>query len=256
LSSEPNIPLISASPTATIDSKKRKRGIVDESNPKLREFLEVMKPGSKGLEILSGEALPASDVIIPTAIEEDESDGEYEILPTRPEKRQMTDTDGPIGFSGEEGSSPKLEDQIPNHPPSEVPSVTPHPEIPLSADDDDWLRSRTNRVLDLIDDEEMISSNPPQPRPVSDKTSETPSHDSNEPLPANEGVKKKRSESIKPKEVESVNNGSEVKNEGDTALATIRQTARLFLRNLSYQVTDDHLRRHFEQFGNLEEVRW
>src|ERR1700761_2871132 len=61
--------------------KKRKREDIDDSDPRLREFLQVMQPSrTQGKDILE-------DQFANNEIPEDDSDGEYELI--QPHKRKQ-----------------------------------------------------------------------------------------------------------------------------------------------------------------------
>lgn len=86
----------------------------------------------------------------------------------------------------------------------------------------DWLRGRTSRTLDLLDPDEV--------RIRQDEDDD----------PAEDAVEQVQEEA---------DNDS---NTNDT-VATV-PNARLFLRNLAFSITEQDLRRHFEQFGKVQEV--
>ncbi|TVY14315.1 Multiple RNA-binding domain-containing protein 1 [Lachnellula arida] len=207
---------------------KRKRSDVDEEDPKLKEFLEVMQPASK----VKKWATEAGDdtnkpplKIQAIEVPEAESDDEYESVPKKSR------------------SSPK--------PPAPVPVPTqavveaPAEDKPMvdisaiDATDEDWLRSRTNRVLDLMDPEDI-----------------TPVQSSKN----NVEVVKATDEPIideKPDEPEEQFEGFEDEEENpkpDLFRDAIAANGRLFVRNLPYTATEEELRKHFEQYGTLEEV--
>ena len=115
--------------------------------------------------------------------------------------------------------------------------VEDHPErIAPNTTDEDWLRSRTNRLLDLMDPDEIgaaaTGAVPAEPAVVAEaQPDETPDHEE----PAEEVIEE---DSDKP----------------DPTIEAIKATGRLFVRNLPYTATEDDLREHFAPFGSLEEV--
>ncbi|KAF6820728.1 Multiple RNA-binding domain-containing protein 1 [Colletotrichum sojae] len=240
-------------------AKKRKREDLDESDPKLREFLQVFQPGKRSA---ANEML---DLVDPTAaaaeekklLEGGESDDEYEAIPARPEKRQMREA--PQAGQRLAEPLPDKDEAMPDAAP--VPVSAPEAiqeEAPASTvnkaatSDDDWLRSRTNRLLDLVDDDEVLQ--PPAQQDMGETVGgtsggnhEVTAEDSEEPKPDTEtGTAPAPKDAPAPseKKVE----------EADDTLATIKRTSRLFVRNLAYSVTEDDLRTHYEQFGELQEV--
>ncbi|WYZ44325.1 hypothetical protein EsH8_VII_000761 [Colletotrichum jinshuiense] len=228
--------------------KKRKREDLDESDPKLREFLEVMHPGKHSAD-------ETSDVMGIAAVKEqkkllkdDESDDEYEAIPGRPEKRQMREAP-----KGDEHPEPLLEEDEAMPDAAPVPESTedvPQEQAPANAaaTDDDWLRSRTNRLLDLVDDNEVLL--PPVQQDSGETVGSAPADQPKEPAKSPEKPKTKTEGGAVAKDTPAPSE----KAEEDGALATIKRTSRLFVRNLPFSANEGDLRAHFEQFGELQEV--
>ncbi|KAJ4998126.1 Multiple RNA-binding domain-containing protein 1 [Colletotrichum sp. SAR 10_66] len=242
--------------------KKRKREEVDESNPKLREYLSVFQPGKKSA------ADEMADMMAPAAVKEQkklledgESDDEYEAIPARPEKRQMREAQ-----KGDQRPAEPLPEK--DEPMPDAASVAdPEPDatqeegaVPAAGvnnnaatTDDDWLRSRTNRLLDLVDDDE-VPQPVPQPSAQRDNQETVGSASAvnhEEPVEPSE-----KAETESPAGAGDAPAPSEKKaaEDEDDTLATIKRTSRLFARNLAYSVNEEDLRAHFEQFGELQEV--
>ncbi|KAG3175956.1 hypothetical protein PC129_g25563, partial [Phytophthora cactorum] len=73
-------------------TKKRKRDEPDASDPKLREFLQVMKQGREGaLDNVANTDVGDLSVLPGTAVPEEESDDEYEQIPAPREKQRRID---------------------------------------------------------------------------------------------------------------------------------------------------------------------
>ena len=211
---------------------KRKRSDVDDADPKLKEFLEVMQPASKPKTwATQGEDDPALEP--PTkmqAIEvpEAESDGEYEAVPKKPRKT----------------SPPKATIQ------TELVAVSSIMERPTEGDeavvapaapdatDDDWLRNRTNRLLDLVDPEELVHS-----RVEANANESTVAETTTDEPVTNEEP------SIEEEEFEGFED-----EKPDPVIEAIKSNGRLFVRNLPYTASEEDLREHFETFGTLDEV--
>ncbi|KAF9875895.1 pre-rRNA processing protein [Colletotrichum karsti] len=240
------------------DNKKRKRQEIDESDPKLREYLQVFQPGNKSS---ANEMLDVMDDVAAAKkqkklLEDGESDDEYETIPARPEKRLMREA--PKGDHPAE-PLPEKDEAMPDAAP--IPGPTPDASQEEAApaavnnnaatSDDDWLRSRTNRLLDLVDDDEVPQ--PPAQQDSGETVGSTPALNHEGPA---EGSEKPKSETEAGAEAEDAPVPSEEKpaKDEDDALATIKRTFRLFVRNLAYTVREDDLRDHFEQFGELQEV--
>jgi multiple RNA-binding domain-containing protein 1 len=218
---------------------KRKRDEA-EQDPKLREFLEVYQPPSKNSIWANGDGqsgqatvAPAEETVPEIAVSEDE--GEYQVIAKRSKLSEPTPTPAvpeltPIETEPEVAGIDEVMQDVQEAPAAEQGAVS----------DADWLRSRTNRVLELVEDDEMR----PIIAPVT--TALTP---------------QATVEPVTPHVVEAApepHPQSPAQDEHDAAQAEedkIRVTGRLYLRNLSFDVTEDELREQFSKHGELEEVR-
>ncbi|KAG9241399.1 hypothetical protein BJ878DRAFT_230982 [Calycina marina] len=208
--------------------QKRKRTEVDHADEKLKEFLEVMQPVTKSK---AWAAKSMEDSEPPTKIQaielpEAESDGEYESIPTKERAK----------------SPPKQSAPIPSPPvpsPVGVPIQASDPAVETSGasvSDDEWLRSRTNRLLDLVDPHTVQGATPTAMASVAtEEQTMKPSDTAHEEIP-----------DIEPEEPEEETT--------DPTIEAIKSSGRLFVRNLSYTATEQDLREHFERCGALEEI--
>ncbi|OTA87862.1 hypothetical protein M434DRAFT_80872 [Hypoxylon sp. CO27-5] len=219
------------------NTKKRKRDGLDESDPKLQEFLNVMQPTKASTSKIHGIGPDATEEP-PTkylAVDEGASDDEYEVVPSRRKKTQPPENMQP---------STTVANKINSQPQAEMDVME---ESPAAATDDDWLRSRTNRLLDLVDDEDIA--------PAAALSTDLPA------IPSNQ-------EEEQPEVVDATVDEDQVMNDPDPesdlgesdaetkdeALETVRKTKRLFVRNLPYSATEDDLRSYFKRYGDVEEV--
>lgn len=106
--------------------------------------------------------------------------------------------------------------------------------------DSDWLRSKTSRLLGLLDENEQETFAPPAAA-----TNPTPIIDSN--------VEKLEAESPEKPAVSDLAKAPTAA-EVDTNIENIRISARLFVRNLSYETKESELEPVFSPFGKIEEV--
>ena len=142
---------------------KRKRSDVDESDPKLKEFLEVMRPKSKS-KTWNTEETQAQDVEEPPRkvqameLPEAESDSEYEMVPKKSKNKQLT----PITYAPPVVVVPIAEAEPLETGEAEIQGELPQASGGLGATDDDWLRSRTNRLLDLVDPTDIAVKTVPE----------------------------------------------------------------------------------------------
>lgn len=223
------------------NSKKRKREDLNESDPKLREYLDVMGKGqtsSSKLEGIMGQPAGGTDLDIPMVTVEEESDGEYEEIPAHKSKRQK-DVSAVVPSTvipTEQAAEPSTAE--PPQPGAEDAASTAQG---ADATDDDWLRTRTNRLLDLVDPDDLdlapVPVRPVQPVQAS-KPSISEDVDMDQASPSLETIDEPVAEQI----------------EDSSTTGQIRRTSRLFIRNLPFKATESELRHHFAKYGEVEEV--
>lgn len=209
----------------------------------MKEFLEVYQPPSKTNIWTNGdtqgvEAPTADDAVPEVAVLEDESDDEYQVIakkpktdsapdPSIPKEQPVVEDEPMVGLDEVEARQDDILDK------SGEPAGDQGP-----VSDADWLRSRTNRVLELVDDDDVPMAQPSTVKQSSPKPQveqpESPVAAREQPAPAAE----------KPVVVEP----------SDDEENKIRETGRLYLRNLHYEVSEDEIREQFTKHGTLEEV--
>lgn len=123
------------------------------------------------------------------------------------------------------------------------------------ATDDDWLRTRTNRLLDLMDPED-IAPGPAGGESAGNDNGARPAPDTGDATEPSEspGDTPTRDDVVGDTEGEG-GAGDAAGPSGDDAAEAIRQTRRLFVRNLPYGAAEDDIRAWFERFGTVQEVR-
>ncbi|CAI6339264.1 unnamed protein product [Periconia digitata] len=226
-------------PPSFDNNLKRKREEVQQ-DPKLREYLEVMQPRSKTnvwaneeamIEGAADPATPTQDAVIDTPA--GDSDDEYQVIAKKVKTAQPTPASERVTV--EDVSVVNRRDEPEPEPATEsLEEDTATEQAPLT--DADWLRSRTNRVLDLVeDDDEGVP--PPKAEPQS--------HHVVEDSP--ETAEKQTAETSNEAKAEDV--ATELTEE-----EKIRETGRLYLRNLSYEISQEDLRQQFSKYGTLDEV--
>ncbi|KAF2174908.1 RNA-binding domain-containing protein [Zopfia rhizophila CBS 207.26] len=214
-----------------------------EQDPKLKEFLEVMQPPSKAKSWeneraqLNSTTIPAEEAMEEVAIPEGDSEDEYQVISKKPKTTSEKDEKPSVESKSQPRESKSRTDDngefLDTTETTEEAEGGPTPdEGPVS--DADWLRSRTKRVLELEDDE---TTSPP-----STKTAEQPN--------VNSDAEEKVSGKTEVPQHTAAKAQEAMLSEEDK----IRKTGRLYLRNLSYDVTEDDLRDHFSKIGALEEV--
>lgn len=205
---------------------------MNEVDPKLKEFLEVMQPASKSNNWTT-QTTDDSSSEPPTKIQaievpEAESDEEYEAVPKKSRQKSPPKAGVPVSTTTAAPTVPEVVDEEMGD--STAPEAT----------DDDWLRGRTNRLLDLMDPEDIAASTVGPARISTDAVAEVP-------------VEADLNEVEKPPQAEEADAESEHE-KSDPVIEAIQSNGRLFIRNLPYTASEDDLRKHFEPYGALEEV--
>ncbi|OAL63995.1 multiple RNA-binding domain-containing protein [Trichophyton rubrum] len=206
-------------------SLKRKRDTQDtEEDEKLQEYLTAMQPPTKSRTWADSGAVPTAHQEQKAAIDavkeptEDEDDVEMHNVETAV-------TDNPV-------TEPEIKSD-------DVDAVNPNEENPVQQNDDDWLRSKTSRLLGLLDDEDEMAAETWKGKPLENARDQPP-------VPAKTSSTKAAIE-----EEESVPEPPP-----DANIESIRLTGRLFIRNLPYNASEDDLNATFSRFGKIEEEEY
>lgn len=248
-----------------VDDSKRKRDAPSEheGKAKLQEFLDVMKPPSKSKTWENQDVTTTNAATGPNGITVEEveygkqSDGEYEPVPKKRkgERRttcKMEEARMPAHLTnGASDVVEKMPDllQISEEKHQESTGENPLEERIPAASDADWLRSRTSRLLGLVDDEDTFSP------PKSQKDEE---HLEDDVSTARENVNGagRSDASVQTDEANNNEDVAALKPKAESHEGPALRSRRLFIRNLTYTMTEDDLRQHFESggFGTIEEV--
>lgn len=205
-----------------------------------------MQPPSKSKTWANGDAvrddvgrLSSLPTIIPSG-EEGKSDNEYEPVPKKRKKtaepKKAEAAPAPIK------SNVVLEPQIV----AEESSVLSQ-QVDTATSDADWLRSRTSRLLGLVDDEGSVTFAATSNEDNRQKTDKSWVSMQKEESPISDASVQMDGEP--PIEAPAATNVSTLE-----TLEESSATGRLFVRNLPYSVAEDELRAHFVPYGDLEEV--
>ncbi|GBF62397.1 multiple RNA-binding domain-containing protein [Trichophyton mentagrophytes] len=204
-------------------SLKRKRDTQDtEEDEKLQEYLTAMQPPTKSRTWADSGAIPTAHQEQSPAIDaaeeptEDKDDTEMHNVETAV-------IDIPVTQPGTTSN--------------DVDAVNANEENPVQQNDDDWLRSKTSRLLGLLDDEDEMAAETWKGKPSEDARDKPP-------VPAKTSSTKAAAE-----EEESVPEPPP-----DANIESIRLTGRLFIRNLPYNASEDDLNAAFSRFGKIEET--
>ena len=235
-------------PTDSRGDEKRKRkreGPADsKGNSKLQEFLEVMRPPSKSNIWENQGARVPQEPAQPTPVAENgvtlvTGSGEVHKPRIKRTKREN---------ESEERDAVHAERPVPVDAmmvPSDGYISQENKQEPLAqataVSDADWLRSRTSRLLGLMDDHDVQIMAPPEDAPAEKSDlSDVP-------------------ELVKDHKVfdASIQTDEDVDVERAILENETVDNGRLFVRNLTYTITEEDLRKHFEDrgYGAIEEVR-
>ena len=250
-----------------LGKRKRKRGDVSKANddPKLQEFLDVMQPPSKSRTWANegvAEIQKASERVTHIQMQKEEaghSDEEYEAVPIKRKiSKKSEDTNESVRVAENATSAAEATEDIRNGTndskdgdslealPRNA-SEPPSDPVPV-ASDENWLRSRTSRLLGLIDDDDALRLGPTPQAVV-----EIPEYGAVSKHPQG----RKMSDTSVPIDEETIMStvatAEHATNESENVDLS---TGRLFIRNLMYTTTEYDLRKHFEaqNFGSIEEV--
>ncbi|KAI1423237.1 RNA recognition domain-containing protein [Xylaria sp. FL1777] len=232
------------------NAKKRKRDALNESDPKLREFLNVMQASKISANKLHGhedESVLEPPTKKVAAVDEPESGDEYQSMPSQPSKRIATPPPKSVPESQSLPPATGMGD-----PPAYEPDDQPATQLANRAedvttgmmDDDNWLRNRTNRLLDLANEDDIA---PVRQKPATVQA--TDQHILQQITPDDADILEENATALLEESVE-----KDTDSQNAAVLDAIRKTARIFCRNLPYDATAEDLRTHFEKFGEVEEV--
>ena len=268
-------PPATADPTNSPGHGKRRRDALepDTHTAAFQEFLKIMEPPSKKKTWADGTASVRPEPALPTTntsapiVESRKNDTESQGLeefedigsPSHtqldtlkaPEPVDMGDASGSHSENeNQEDESNESKETLDSlRSPSKRAGITVDINRPASSTDDTWLRSHTNRVLDLIDESDAVDAKPKLSSSFS-VSGGIEAHDSSRAFEPDLGTSMRQ-----PSETpDSAENAYDL----PTSTEGVHQSAsgRLFIRNLPYSATESELRDHVESgnFGTIEEV--
>lgn len=203
-----------------------------------------MGPAKKSWQAATDSALEEPPTKVQAIeIPEDESDNEYELVPKKAKKVEVAPTPSIV-----HDAMPTVQ-ALPVQPPVDEMVVDAPEPSNEPTDDDDWLRLRTNRLLDVMDPDEIAampsSTGTVNAQPVDQQPTQQPAAEdltmSGITINDNTVVDEPAEEPAVLAE--------------DPNIEAIKSNARLFVRNLPYSATEEDLREHFSKYGSLDEVR-
>ncbi|CAG7921434.1 unnamed protein product [Penicillium olsonii] len=249
----------------SVDGNLKRKREDKAQDPKLQEYLSVMGGSSKTRtwanddDMIKPSAEPAPVINQPTQEEAEEE--EFQELPSHPKKARTEKPATPQPPQPE----PMVVDQSEEVEPQEAPEKESQAETEVQAapmSDADWLRSKTSRLLGLLDEDEQDefeqhkadAPSAPAASTAPAVVAPAPSSPGDESPQRGEESRTMAFESVAPNTTDDDSN-TQSKPE-DPNVDLIRNSARLFLRNLAYDTTESDLQPIFERFGKLEEVSY
>ncbi|KAK0311763.1 Multiple RNA-binding domain-containing protein 1 [Friedmanniomyces endolithicus] len=211
--------------------RKRDDEAKEAEDPKLKEFLEAYKPKSKRKawenEAVEGHAQTTgnADGEAREGVADGQSDAEYEVVPKKAKRVKVPNES--------ETMSEPLEIVQPTVHDEPTKEEDPKP----TTSDADWARSRTSRLLGLVDEDEEMSADLENSPPPTTRNSK--------PQQALSDLAQISAQPVAT---------STIVPDTDTPPSKAESTNRLFVRNLPFNVQEDDLTAEFEPYGELEEV--
>ncbi|KAL4776988.1 multiple RNA-binding domain-containing protein 1 [Aspergillus nidulans var. acristatus] len=223
---------------------KRKRDGDTVKDSKTQEYLSLLQQPSKTRTWANDDQLPAPVEADSHAHEQEQPfdvDDQEELTYAQRKKAKLgQDANESSHDSVDAGHLPTTDESDGQPLPEKREEESEGPQkdqAPVS--DSDWLRSKTSRLLGLLDEDEQETFAPPA------ATNHTPIIDSN--------VEKPKAESPEKPAVSDLAKAPTAA-EVDTNIENIRISARLFIRNLSYETKESELEPVFSPFGKIEEI--
>ncbi|KAK4892034.1 Multiple RNA-binding domain-containing protein 1 [Elasticomyces elasticus] len=239
--------------------RKRESEVKEADDPKLKEFLDAYKPKSKR------KALGDEPVVTGQregeewkGIVEGQSDGEYEAVPKRV-KRTKKDKEVVAEMAPETAAVPSPGPAAETGAADEAAATTDSNSKPETTDAD-WARSRTSRLLGLLDEEEEEIGQRKDGAEDTDSEEEEPKvantaslHPARAKLLQNEIAHDPSTGQVGDEEMPTEEAAASLPSPPADEANTVPSN-RLFVRNLPYTVQEEDLRAEFEAYGTLEEV--
>ncbi|KAL4928532.1 RNA-binding ribosome biosynthesis protein MRD1 [Aspergillus undulatus] len=225
--------------------KRKRDGESAPQDPKTQEYLSLIQQPSKTRTWANDDQIPPP-VETDSQSKEQPADDDHtqeELTYAQRKKAKLSQDSKTDSYASENvGGSPNAgEENVESAPDgSDEKHEEQQDQTTEPVSDSDWLRSKTSRLLGLLDEDEQAAFTAPAPlsndAPMADSTIDTPNV---------ENVEKPAVDSS-----EKAPTAPEV----DTNIENIRISARLFVRNLSYDTKESDLQPLFSPFGKLEEV--
>ncbi|KAJ5746634.1 hypothetical protein N7520_011816 [Penicillium odoratum] len=255
IDSKPSHPTRRDADNSAEGALKRKRDNEKAQDPKLKEYMSLMQTGKTRTwandDTMAAPAADSAPVI--NQLPKDTSVAEE--VPSQPKKARIEE---PLPVATPEEPEPMVIDQSEEDGTEETPAQEEQGEEEAApASDMDWLRSKTSRLLGLLDEDEQAEFEERKvDKPVESRSSPkdesrsaaiekitsepSPQPETNVDEPVDEPAEEEEATEITPEQARNIE--------------LIRDSARLFLRNLSYDLKEEDLHPLFSPFGKTEEI--
>lgn len=245
--------LVKAEAAAETSRKRKLYGGHEDVDPKFQEFLRLNAKRSKSKTFLNDDAeFVQQAAVVEDEIETSPKDDLYETFPA-PRTLQQYEV---IEHENENEVKPTL--------PPEVQQIQLPSKVSEDADDEEWLRNRTSRTLDLS--EEAVTQSPPlrdagPQQPVDSVKVRSPSNATAKlatgRVPPEDGPRSRDASSMRT-DLQIPETETQTKADKEaariSAIAMIKDTSRLFLRNLAFSVQESDLAGLFGHYGPTQEI--
>ncbi|EEQ86304.1 pre-rRNA processing protein Mrd1 [Blastomyces dermatitidis ER-3] len=232
--------------SANSTTLKRKHDQVEQKqDPKLQEYLAAMQPAMKsktwaddGIVVITNGVSTDSAQIQPSSKTEEPNIKTKRLRPDHKPAFKKQQRERPNNVSEDNSIAEKARSIEPEN----EPEATSVEEAPKS--DMDWLRSRTSRLLGLVEeDEDEGGPSTAQIREIEE------SEDSDY-----ESTRRGNAQEASPPVQKEPPNPSDKNESFDANIGQLRETGRLFVRNLLYNASESDLESLFSPFGKIDEV--
>jgi multiple RNA-binding domain-containing protein 1 len=232
--------------SSSTNNLKRKREAEDPNkDAKLNEFLSVMQHSSKTRTWANDD----DGLVQPLAADQaanntDKIEETAEKIPENPVKKPKVKA-AIVSHSATQEQTRASEDAENDDVDAQDDSAPIDGQEDQPKSDADWLRSKTSRLLGLLDEEEQAEVKAPSSASEDDSDK-----------PAKSKIIQQQPEDIFESQASPEEEEIEEERDYDADVELIRTSGRLFLRNLAYGATETDLEPIFAPFGKIDEVSY
>lgn len=224
----------------------------DDEHGKLQEYLEVMQPPSKSKIWSNGDSMETTDVHLVLGSHSERSanksnEDEHDPVPKKIKKSLENKEDEEMLHVSDEKPT-EVEDAVLPANTNTDDKLEPRVSLTIPTSDEDWLRLRTSRLLDLPGTDELLDIAPADAR-----NNETGAE---RPTARTESPERRPEKRMSDAGAQTDSGLTTNKTPSDQGYDVDISTQRLFIRNLPYAATKKDLREYLQSQGqtSIEEV--